>query len=1751
MTISSDFSINAVGDIRHVSGSDVYSVLELHAWLQDLADNDSNTGDDLVSIESPNPSKLDGPRDINVSSRLNLLSSGSVVFNIDDTTAQYFNFGSIKQKSFAEQYSGLKTIGSIVAASPMYVVQNGNKLTVFWPNGHIQILVKIKSAGSLIDSGNVSVYSRKWGQTYSHFDTNLSAGGESPAALSTAVDDNILLSYANAGALSSKISVSVGDTTQDLGNGNGPKLYKGTITLTNLATLSEMYQYLQYLANESSVATIGSVPGWRYRKLDASYSEIQTAPFGTFAGGSFFAAQGWWVTGVQSYEGLKYQLIAHDGTTQYPPVPPTTRGVLFTNLVVGSQVVIFDTGTQTIIDSTNSSGISFSWSEVAVGGRTLDYTVMKVGYKPIRVTGVTVNGSVQGIPIQQVEDRAYSASSGLTYGTTATVDTSTKIFGLTVASTVQNWYNFWIESWISQSTLRNKEFPITTNGPNSFSLMSDYEFNSASDIDYLSRDGMRYVNSSNEVTAIWAGVLSLGEATGFTAEYQQVLGATPTKANKTGPVDQLIQIFGDSTHGDFDYRNYLTIKMQPSQYEPAEVNVVALYGALEDQFYIISMQPILIPDMPSGDPGITTITVTNHGASPVTWDAGNGDKQYSITILDSGNNDREQIHTYINYALSGDATFGGTDPFNWPELIKDIGGTTYETMRGTILGSAGALLKGCRVIRTGSIPHPEFSRFQSDDGTYGIVPTTTGLTLNGLVAGSTVYIFEAGTQTVIASTTNSGTSFSWSEIYVSDRDVDYTVIKLGFEPIRVTNVGVVSSIVTQNISQALDREGVVSTGLTYGSDFTVNRGTKRLTLSAVTPWDNFYSALMEAFRDQAALRNTSFPISPDGTQTFTLKDGWEFTSGISNLRRGGHRYLNSSGVETAVWAGFLSLGSPTVSGRAIKYQTSPGSGTTSYGVGPVDSLIQTYGDLTHGNFDYRTHIVFKVLEDGYQDTYFDHDDSGFTSLVDNLYAFPLISEVSGVASGNPGSLPLAITDHGNSPVSWDAGNGSKDYSITIVDSGTTSATDILRWIIWNKAQGGTFQGKDAFNWPRLIQKNGDNFETVKGIVWGGVGAEIKGVRVLRGSSAHPGFSRFQADDGSYGMSPATTGLTITGLISGSTVYIFETGTQTIIDSTTNSGTSFTWSEVYSADRGVDYTVIKAGYTPIRVVNSVVSSSVKSVSVQYSEEREYEASTGLTFGVDFSANPSTNRVSVSKLTTTKNLYSALIEAWRDESSLRNVQFPIVSDGFSTYSFVEWDFDNSTSISYLSKGGFRYLISGVEKAVFCAIQTSTLPANTKIWKLQVDGGSWSLLKQGTVFDGIVQTYGDVTHGNFDYREFFAIKATNDGYTVGEVDLINDLGNTQIVDNFYFAPLTIVETGVTAGNPGALDIVVNNISNGTSWNGITVGQEVVVANGISGSDVLRYLTWQRHQGNLLSFGQLVLTQGSSFKSVRGKVYDGTPLEIEGCRVVLKSDGTSVHPDFVIFEGNGTGTYEPPVLATASVQNIIAGSRLFIKNLTTNTIMHNAINAGTSYTFQYLNGTGYTGGDSVEVRIMYVDGISCKAEFTANSTAANSGWTIVANQVDCPVYNSYAIDGSLVTEFAADYPNVQIDLNDADNVWSAKRFYAWYKYTLFTEDGIDQWWGSVTAIDAGNLRINSDVLDLFFDNVKAQSATPSDNIRVFRSDGLYPQATPTSGGGGIGFYATGTVYIAETGVSGLTTQESENLTKILSLSKLIPAAL
>lgn len=84
-----------------------------------------------------------------------------------------------------------------------------------------------------------------------------------------------------------------------------------------------------------------------------AYAENVPAPFGSFAGGKWFVAQGWWLTGVQAGDSKNYQLVSHTGVTE---TPPTSIAIQVGGVVAGDYVIVArDSGSGFSNDTTLAS----------------------------------------------------------------------------------------------------------------------------------------------------------------------------------------------------------------------------------------------------------------------------------------------------------------------------------------------------------------------------------------------------------------------------------------------------------------------------------------------------------------------------------------------------------------------------------------------------------------------------------------------------------------------------------------------------------------------------------------------------------------------------------------------------------------------------------------------------------------------------------------------------------------------------------------------------------------------------------------------------------------------------------------------------------------------------------------------------------------------------------------------------------------------------------------------------------------------------------------------------------------------------------------------------------------------------------------------------------------------------------------------------------------------------------------------------
>jgi hypothetical protein len=276
----------------------------------------------------------------------------------------------------------------------------------------------------------------------------------------------------------------------------------------------------------------------------------------------------------------------------------------------------------------------------------------------------------------------------------------------------------------------------------------------------------------------------------------------------------------------------------------------------------------------------------------------------------------------------------------------------------------------------------------------------------------------------------------------------------------------------------------------------------------------------------------------------------------------------------------------------------------------------------------------------------------------------------------------------------------------------------------------------------------------------------------------------------------------------------------------------------------------------------------------------------------------------------------------------------------------------------------------------------------------------------------------------------------------------------------------------------------------------------------------------GNLIDAGNFNVTIDATAASAFA--FDGTTITIKASTYTGDMTTTGIitlanGAQFIGTRTDANGTVAPPKVV--SITGITAGSRLQIFNVNTATEIVNQIVAGTSYSTTYAEGTGYSEGDVVRVRLAYDSGATAKLPFSGQAVVGSNGWSLLAAQQNDAVYNGLGIDGSTVTEFVSDFPNVQVDINDPDGTTRVDRLYAWFVHEQSSEQGIRQWFNGIVPEDEANFRIITATLDLKLDNIAATGVTFTDGRRLYRDDNASPLVGSTTGGGSITLFS-GKVY-------------------------------
>lgn len=278
MPIGNDFEIQADKDIRYVgaahgaSGAGYYTVLELHRWLQDLADDALSAGDDLLDIAKETPS--DRAFDTIIS-----LING---FNIDDTAAEHLYGGSIVQAAGATIYDGVQVIAG--AGAHVEVVQNAAIIANdFWntvPFGSAlkglnpdaangishRFMLKVRTGGADIDGRRLLLQTREFGSAYSEFKINGTGRGINVAALTFGTDLNNATAEATVAGWNDVTNLTEGYNGIDA-DGNGASEFYYSKWDRASRTIAQFYERMKWLTRRGSASTLYGLNGELFRGI--------------------------------------------------------------------------------------------------------------------------------------------------------------------------------------------------------------------------------------------------------------------------------------------------------------------------------------------------------------------------------------------------------------------------------------------------------------------------------------------------------------------------------------------------------------------------------------------------------------------------------------------------------------------------------------------------------------------------------------------------------------------------------------------------------------------------------------------------------------------------------------------------------------------------------------------------------------------------------------------------------------------------------------------------------------------------------------------------------------------------------------------------------------------------------------------------------------------------------------------------------------------------------------------------------------------------------------------------------------------------------------------------------------------------------------------------------------------------------------------------------------------------------------------
>lgn len=260
-------NIRYIGDDHGGASPSYATVIELHRWLQDLADDAISANDDELAIIDINPSSRSTDNIIT-------LING---YNIDDISSEHLYDGSIVQSGGDVIYDGIVNFGN--STVQIQIIQNGAVLADDWWNfsggglnadaaqgvSH-RFMLKVRTAAADIDGRRIIGITRQFGFTYGEFGINGTSRGNNVLALSNSNDLNNETVEGTVATWTTITNVTQGYVLLDVDNNGSDEAYYSEWNKDSFS-INQFFERMKWLTRDGSVSTLYGLNGELFRGI--------------------------------------------------------------------------------------------------------------------------------------------------------------------------------------------------------------------------------------------------------------------------------------------------------------------------------------------------------------------------------------------------------------------------------------------------------------------------------------------------------------------------------------------------------------------------------------------------------------------------------------------------------------------------------------------------------------------------------------------------------------------------------------------------------------------------------------------------------------------------------------------------------------------------------------------------------------------------------------------------------------------------------------------------------------------------------------------------------------------------------------------------------------------------------------------------------------------------------------------------------------------------------------------------------------------------------------------------------------------------------------------------------------------------------------------------------------------------------------------------------------------------------------------